>query len=254
MTIQACADLVARADPDRFLTVMAAPVAARRILLPIYAFNVEVSRAPWMTQEPAIAEIRLQWWRDALEEIAKGGVVRRHDVVTPLAEVLDAEAAGLLDRLIAARRWDAYPEPFEDRAHFDDYIAQTSGTLMWVAARALGASDPGPVRTMGHASGLAAWLRAVPELESLGRYPLVDGRSGAVKNLAVQGAAMLKAARSNRQAVPRQAVPALLAGWRAGTTLKRAVRDPGLVAAGRLEESDAARRAALIWRSFSGRW
>ena len=44
--IIACARLVEEADQDRFRTVMAAPLAARKLLFPIYAFNVEVSRAP----------------------------------------------------------------------------------------------------------------------------------------------------------------------------------------------------------------
>ena len=39
--LNACADLVRRADPDRFLAAMASPVAARSALFPIYAFNVE---------------------------------------------------------------------------------------------------------------------------------------------------------------------------------------------------------------------
>ena len=67
----ACADIVRRADPARFQAAMAAPVAARSVLFPIYAFNVEVARAPWVTSEPMIAEMRLQWWVDALEEIAR---------------------------------------------------------------------------------------------------------------------------------------------------------------------------------------
>ena len=99
--IVGCAKLVEQGDPDRFRTVMAAPVAARRVLFPLYAFNVEVSRAPWVTQEPMIAEMRLQWWRDALEEIAKGKAVRKHEVTTPLAEVIDPEKAKMLDGAIA---------------------------------------------------------------------------------------------------------------------------------------------------------
>ncbi|MEC7961867.1 MAG: squalene/phytoene synthase family protein, partial [Pseudomonadota bacterium] len=79
---QACADLVQRADPDRFLATMAAPPAARDLLFALYAANVEIARAPWLTQEEMIAEMRLQWWRDAFGEIGKKGVVRRHEVVT----------------------------------------------------------------------------------------------------------------------------------------------------------------------------
>ncbi|MCB1311397.1 MAG: squalene/phytoene synthase family protein, partial [Sedimentitalea sp.] len=64
--LDACAGLVQRGDLERFMATMAAPVAARRVLFPLYAFNLEVARAPWVTQEPVIAEMRLQWWRDAL--------------------------------------------------------------------------------------------------------------------------------------------------------------------------------------------
>ena len=78
MTVAACAELVQRGDPDRFLAVMAAPVGVRAQLLPLYAFNLEVARAPWVTQEPLIAEMRLQWWRDVVENAGSGvGVWRR---------------------------------------------------------------------------------------------------------------------------------------------------------------------------------
>jgi phytoene/squalene synthetase len=72
MSFESCAALVERADPDRFAALMSAPVAVRRVCFPLYAFNIEVSRAPWVTKEPMIAEMRLQWWRDALEEIGEG--------------------------------------------------------------------------------------------------------------------------------------------------------------------------------------
>ena len=137
MTLQACADIVAKGDPDRFAAAMVAPIEARRILFPLYAFNVEVARAPWVTQEPMIAEMRLQWWRDVLTEIGQGGQVRKHEVTTPLAEVLDAESAVILDKLVQARRWDIYRQAFEDEAHFAEYLDATGGGLMWVAARAL---------------------------------------------------------------------------------------------------------------------
>ena len=93
MSFDACAALVQKADRLRFRVAMAAPVAARGVLFPLYAFNVEVARAPWVTQEAMIAEMRLQWWRDALEEIGQGGRVRRHEVVDALAAVLDTEGA-----------------------------------------------------------------------------------------------------------------------------------------------------------------
>ncbi|OSP54278.1 squalene/phytoene synthase family protein [Pseudoruegeria sp. SK021] len=252
MSLDACAALVQRGDPDRWLSLMSAPLAARRVLLPIYAFNLEVARAPWVTVEPTIAEMRLQWWRDALEEIALGGAVRRHEVVTPLAAVIDGEAARLLDRLVMARRWDIYRDPFEDKDHFDTYLAHTAGELMWVAARALGATDPGPVADMARASGLAAWFLAIPELEARGRQPLVDGRPEAVRELAEDGLVALRRARCARAQVPVAARPALRAGWRAGYLLSSACKDPLRVVNGALAESEARRRASLIWHASWG--
>ncbi len=254
MSLDACARLVERGDPDRFRALLAAPVAARPVLLPLYAFNLEVSRAPWITQEPMIAEMRLQWWRDALEEIASGGPVRRHEVVTPLAEVLDAPAAARLDAAVAARRWDAYRDPFEDAAAFEAYLRDTYGALFWVGARALGAAAAAEAMVLqaGRAAGLAAYLLAIPELEARGRRPLVDGRAEAVSALARSGLADLAAARLARRSLARPARAALLPGWRAPVLLARAAAEPGRVASGDLAESEARKRAGLILASLRG--
>ena len=71
---------------------MAAPAQYRPSLFVIFAFNLETARAPWMSQETMIAEMRLQWWHDALEEIATGGTGRRHEVLSPLAKLLTLTA------------------------------------------------------------------------------------------------------------------------------------------------------------------
>ncbi|QGX98725.1 phytoene synthase [Roseovarius faecimaris] len=251
--LTACADLVRRADPERFLAAMAAPVAARKVLFPLYAFNAEVARAPWVTEEAMIAEMRLQWWRDALEEIGGGGRVRRHEVTTPLAGVLDAEGAAVLDDLILARRWDIYRDPFEDAAAFDDYLRKTSGHLMWAAARALGAGDElrPLVLEAGYAQGLANYLRAIPALEAAGRVPLVDGRAEAVQALARTGLTRLGETRGR---LPKAIFPALLPAWKTAAVLKRAAADPQRVGAGALDISPLHSRLALMWRASRGRW
>ncbi|MET4102131.1 phytoene synthase [Roseovarius sp. MBR-78] len=252
--VTACADLVARADPARFRATMAAPVAARGRLFPLYAFNIEVARAPWVTKEPMIAEMRLQWWRDVLAEIAEGGAVRRHEVATPLAAVLDATGARLLDALIEARRVDIERAPFEDEAALWAYLDATSGNLMRVAARGLGAADEAALRPAGLALGMANWLRAIPALEAAGRAPLPDGQPQAVQRLANEGLAYLRAARARRRAVTRPAGAAFLPLWEVRAVLARAARDPGAVAQGRLDPPPARSGAALAWRAITGRW
>jgi phytoene/squalene synthetase len=244
VSLQACAELVERGDPDRFLATMAAPSALRGTLFPLYAFNVEIARAPWVTQEPMIAEMRLQWWRDALEEIETGGAVRRHEVVSPLAELLDAEACATLDLAVAARRWDIYKDPFEDAAHFEKYLDETSAGVLWTAARLTGAraSEEPAVRAWGRALGLVNWFRAVPALEAANRIPLVDGRPEAIRTLAAQA---LKLPRPEKNA-------ALLPAWQVKVLLKQVAQNPMRVAEGSLGQSEFRKRISLAKAAILG--
>ena len=250
--LHACAGIVEKGDPDRFMAVMAAPPAARRVLFPIYALNVEVARAPWVTQEPMIAQMRLQWWADALEEIASGGSVRRHEVVTPLAEVLPAPAARRLGLLVEARRMDIERAPFEDEAVLRDYIDRTAGFLAQSAAEALGAA-PGlllPVSVWARAAGVARYMQAVPELEARGKLPLPDGRPERVAQLARAELEALRKVggglRGLRRRLGHEAGAAVLELWQARALLRLIARDPAAVAEGRVALSDFGRKARLL--------
>lgn len=258
MSLEACAHLVEGGDPDRFLATMTAPEPDRARLWPIYAFNLEIARAPWASSEPLIAEMRLQFWRDALEAIEGGRTPPAHEVAGPLAEVIAAAQLPLAPfrEMIEARLWDTGREPFDDEAALLAHIDATAGNLMEVAACALAGPEAAvaPVRDAARASGLANWLVAVPELEARGRIPLVDGRSEAVAALGRRGLKMLRTARRERARVPARAVPALLAGWRAGALLRMAAQEPQRVGAGRLVQSEFVRRGSLLLRALAGRW
>lgn len=250
MTVTACAELVRRGDPDRFRAVMAAPVEARAQLFPLYAFNLEVARAPWVTQEPLIAEMRLQWWRDVVENSASGAA-RAHVVAGPLHELIRdfGLPVEVLDRLILARRWDIHREPHEGQAGLEAYLEDTGAGLMWLAARTLGAPDSAEtaIRAYGWSAAASAYIRAVPELEARGRQPLPQGFE--VVDLAQRALAKLAEARSARKAVPRDVAPALLAGWQAEAHLRQVLAgqsSPNL--------SEAQTRWRLLWQAFTTRW
>lgn len=245
MSLQAMADIVAKGDPDRFDACMAAPVATRTALFPIYAFNVEVSRATWAVSEPVIGEMRLQWLQDALDDIANGKVSRKHEVITALADVLDGQGAQILDQLVQARWRDLHSKPFRDVGQFREYLDATGGTLMWVAARALGGEDEAAYRTLGRISGLANFLLAVPRLAARVGRPLPDGGSATVRTLAGDALAELRSLR-----LPKAGRAASLASWRAGTILRRAAAAPDRVVNGTLPESEFRRRLSLIWACY----
>lgn len=249
MSLDACADLVQRGDPDRFRAAMIAPMPVRGDLIALYAFNLEVSRAPWVTQEPMIAEMRVQWWADVIDEIYDRRPVRAHEVAVPLAhaaEVHDLPRARF-EALIEARRLDALRVDPEDWSSLESYIDRTGGGLMGLAAQVLGAEGNGlkVAQDFGWASGAANYLGALPELLARGRQPLPEDHSETAERLRHAGQERLKAARARRADVPRRARPAFLAGWQADHKLGQAGLD--------LPPTEAP-RATFLWRSLTGRW
>jgi len=252
--VLACAEVVERGDPDRFMAAMAAPAQARKILFPVYAFNIEISRVPWVTNEPVIAQMRLQFWRDILDEIAQGKTPKTHDIVTPLSGFLDAKSVKFLDQLIEARYWDIQRDPFDNMDDFNRYIEKTAGNLMLVTARALGRAEENTVMDFAYAAGVANWLRAIPALEAAGRRPLPNGRPDAVREFAENALKRLKNARKNSAGISREARAALLSGWQAEGLLKQAISAPHRVAEGRLGLSEFSRRFSLLFKAGTGRF
>ncbi len=249
MSFKACTQRVKAGDPDRYASAPHLPE-----LHAIYAFNLEVARAPWASAEPMIAEMRLQWWADAIEAIYAGKAPQTHEILPAVAQVVQTHALPrpLFDGLIQARRFDIYRDPHPDRAAFDGYIQATAGNVMELAARALGA-PPTALPVIGkfaYGAGVANLLRALPELLARGRHP-VPSEVGPVLHDARQA---ISAARAQRRKVPRSVTPALLAGWRSDATLRFAQRNPDDILTGNLNESPFARGATLRWRSLTGRW
>ena len=252
MSFAACAEIVRRGDPERFLSVMAAPVRLRSALFATYAFNVEVSRAPWVTAEPMIAEMRLQWWADMLDEFRAGGPVRRHEVATPLAAVLNQTAAAYLADLVQARRLDVSREPLEDWAQARAYVRQSSGNLMAAAAAATGAVDGlEAVATYGMATGMANYMIAQPAMAAQGRHRL--DRMDDPESVARFAGRALMDARAARRSLPRAAIPAARAGWLGRRRLAAIARDPACLDRVGPAISEFGKRAGLLWRSALGR-
>ncbi|MCC7321712.1 MAG: squalene/phytoene synthase family protein [Rubellimicrobium sp.] len=255
MSLTECARLVERGDPDRFHATMAAPVAARAVLWPLNAFNLEVARIPWLTQEALIAEMRLQWWRDVIAGAAEGAPAPAHEVAGPLAQLVAGGTVPVaaLDQMAAARIRETRRAPFADEDELRVHLDETGGALLWAAAAGLGAGPEleAAVRRAGRAGALANWFLAVPELEARGRQPMVDGRPEAVARLARGALEEMQALRSVRFG---PALPAMRSLWRVRSVLSRAARDPAAVAGGRLGGGDLRARAGLIWKVATGGW
>jgi phytoene synthase len=151
--------LVRRVDPDRWLASrFVADPKARADVIALYAFNYELARVAGGVSNALMGEIRLTWWREAMEEIAAGQTPRKHPTVEAAAAAGYPQAA--LAEMAEARIADLDAAPFETEAQVLAYIDATAGAVMMLAAWRLDpAADPHAVKSAARAYGLAGLWR-----------------------------------------------------------------------------------------------
>lgn len=188
--------LAARAwAPDDYLAALLAPEYVRADLVAIAAFLGDVERILATVSEPALAEIRLQWWRDAIAGAARdertghpvadaiGEAIRRHSL--PVAE---------FEGLIEARTHDLYADPLAGEAALEAYLDMADGAAFRLSARCRGA-DPSTalIAAAGQAYGRARLCRTLAQFVARGRNPFPGEAGEAGTIIAVQ----LRAARES---------------------------------------------------------
>jgi phytoene synthase len=161
-----CVDSVRVNDPDRYILAMLASSEARAALFVLYAFNVEIARTRELVSEPALGEIRLQWWRDGIAAIYAGDELR-HEVGHALGEVISAYGLtrAHFDRLIDARADDLDDNPPETLDELVRYAADTTAPLISLALQIVGESTSeakAAARHIGVAWSLIGLVRALP--------------------------------------------------------------------------------------------
>lgn len=240
------AALVRRHDRDRYQTALFAPTDRREALFALYAFNYEIARVREAVTQPMLGQIRLQWWREAIEEAYTGAVPRRHVVAEPLAGVIRdfALTREHFERMIDTRERDLADEPPATLAALEDYAESTGATLLHLTLEVLGVAAPAArdaAREVGIGYALAGLLRAMPFHARVGRCYIpaeiaervrLDPRDyaglrdtatlrAAGAEFAHAAAGHLREARRYRYRVPRQAHAAMLPAVVAGRFLAR---------------------------------
>jgi phytoene synthase len=221
--------LIRRVDPDRWLTSrFIADPAARADVIAVYAFDHELGRAPRAASTALLAEIRLTWWREVLDEIFAGGSPRRH----PVAEALgDAVRRRGLQRPPLEAMIDGQIEAL-DLADLDQTAAlawadAAQGSAATLAATILDPASPiPPAAIAGRAWGLALLRRSGRAGDEVIR-PLLQRALDEARQLA----------RTLSVAALPAALPARLAGF------ELAGRQPGPLA----------KRLSLILATATGR-
>ncbi len=250
MNLTEISDLLRQSDPDRFGASLLAPAAARPKLWTLYALNLELARAPLQSNEPLIAEMRLQWWVDQLNRAAIG-MVGSHDLLPEIAAAWGPEC-GELAALAEPRRRDCERLPFDTADEVVAYVKATAGRLGILASKIIipTQSDESILENQFIGVGISNWLLALPALNALG-MGLSRPAPELVSDLAKRGLEALDQARTHRRAVPRALGPALFAP--AGTRARLAALAADGASA-RLQPSEFQHRFALGRLALTGRW
>ncbi|WMS42406.1 squalene/phytoene synthase family protein [Acuticoccus sp. MNP-M23] len=233
-------------DRTQYLATLFAPESARPALYALAAYRLELARIVARARDPLAAEVRLQWWRDAIrnEGFGEGAPV---PLVLALRDGMARYGwpAETLAAMSEARIHDLYADPFEDTDGFDGFAGEAFAAPLQLAAMAHAIAHHGEeagfaaARTAAGAAGhggvaLAAADAALGEAQRLGagrtHIPATLWQAAGVANIA---------AHIEAGTVP-DALPAAV----------RAIVDHGEAAdaafRGALKGADPAVRAALL--------
>jgi phytoene synthase len=161
-----CTELVRTHDFARYAAALFVPVAQRRPLLALYAFNVEIMRVRDLVSQPLPGEVRLQWWTDMLAGTGHGGVEGN-----PVAAELRLAIRNYnlpverLSRLISEHQFDLYNDPMPTMAALEGYVFDTSSALFSLGAGIAGQQSDDIehlARHAGLAQGIAQVIAALP--------------------------------------------------------------------------------------------
>ncbi len=285
-----CAGEVRRLDHDRFLCALFAPADARRGLMALYAFNLELARIPETVSEPILGHMRLQWWRDALAAHYGGKPVPDHQTAVALARTITRHGLdhAAFKRLLDGRAFDLDDRPFADLAAFEAYAEATSATLAGLTLDVLGQGSRGvrqAAKHVGLAWALSGHLRAAqhhalagrvylptalmvgagigadalvaktpsPALGQVARNAQVARIAQVARPIADKAWDHLHRAREAGRDAPRAALPALLPAALAAADLRRLARLGYDLTSPKLEANRAARQLRLYWHALSWR-
>ncbi len=267
-----CETLIRDVDKDRYLATLFAPADRRPHLFALYAFSFEVSRVREVVSEPLPGEVRLQWWRDALQGEPRGDILSNPVAAALISSIkqfrLPVEP---LIALIDARIFDLYDDPMPTVADLEGYCGETSSAIIRLASLILAnGEDPGGAEAAGNAGvayAVTGLLRAFPwhamngqvyvPKEYLLRYgatrdDIASGRGGpgvmsAIRDMRQLARHHLSRTRDLRSSIAPAVAPAFLPVSLAETYL-RAMEKPGYDPFTTVIQAPQWQRQLILWR------
>lgn len=129
-------------EMDRYLAALLSPRDVRDDLIALAAFAAEVNRVPRLVSEPHLAEIRLQWWREAL--LAEPNVKTGNPVADAFANVVCRHGLSRaeLEAWLEALATTCYPADPVSEARLDERLDALEGTAFSFALAIVTPENP----------------------------------------------------------------------------------------------------------------
>ncbi|KAI0532912.1 Squalene/phytoene synthase [Xylaria digitata] len=186
---QYCIAQLRQSDYESFLIRNFIPSPRRDAYDAFRALNLELVRLPEQVSTPAIGQLRMQFWRDAINNTFAGRppkepiMILLHKVLSRLTKTSpESNPSSIrfwLLRMISTREKHMDNRPFPSLSALEDYAENTYSTLMYSTLAALSIQSMHVDHLASHigkACGIAAMCRGIPILASAA--PLVKSPDG----------------------------------------------------------------------------
>ncbi|KAI0431393.1 Squalene/phytoene synthase [Xylaria sp. FL1042] len=172
-----CIAQLRQSDNDAFLIRNFLPKSRRDVYDAFRALNLELVRLPELVSNPTIGQLRMQFWRDAVNNTFAGRppkepiMIVLHRFLSDLAETDPKSNPGSIRfwllRMINTREKHMENRPFPSLSALEDYAENTYSTLMYSTLAALSIQSMHMDHLASHigkACGIAAMCRGIPVL------------------------------------------------------------------------------------------
>ncbi|KAI1143633.1 Squalene/phytoene synthase [Hypoxylon sp. FL0543] len=177
---QYCVAQLSQSDYDAYLIRNLLPNKRRDAYDALRAFNLELVRLPELVSNPTIGQMRMQFWRDAINNTFAGKppkepiMILLYKVVSELSEYggTPSSIKFWLHRLIDTREKYMDNRPFTSLSSLEEYAENTYSTLMYsnLAATRIHSMHMDHLAShIGKACGIVAILRGIPFLATPSR-------------------------------------------------------------------------------------
>ncbi|CCA71486.1 probable ribosomal protein MRP17, mitochondrial [Serendipita indica DSM 11827] len=160
-----CQDLVRKHDYEGFLVSFAYPAGLRNAYFALKAFNAELAMIPESTSQATIAQMRYQFWKDAVKAVYEGQAPQQ-PIALALRGVVPAVPAYHLLRMIDARVAEVTNPGFMSVDDLTAHAESTSSTQLYTHLSLLSLSSSSlyshAASHIGIANSFATILRALP--------------------------------------------------------------------------------------------